>query len=150
MLMRLKIMPPAILMIFLLLTVGSHFVLSTKKIIVQPYNYLGGILIIISLVFIIWPDEIFKKENTTIKPYEQPNKLITTGPFKISRHPTYLGMLLLLFGAAIIAGSIAPFIFPIIFTVIIDTCFIRYEEQNLERIFKGAYRQYKRNVRRWI
>jgi protein-S-isoprenylcysteine O-methyltransferase Ste14 len=101
-------------------------------------------------VFIIWPDAIFKKENTAIKPYEQPSKLITTGPFKISRHPTYLGMLLLLFGAAIIAGSIAPFIFPIIFTVIIDTCFIRYEEQNLERIFKGAYHQYKRNVRRWI
>jgi len=148
--MKLKILPPGLLLIFIVLTIVSHFILPIKKVVLPPYNYLGSILMLPGLIFTVWPDALFKKYGTTIKPYEEPVKLVTEGPFRLSRHPTYVGMVMILFGVAIIMGSLTPFVFPVIFAVIVDLFYIRLEEVNLERIFGEEYYKYRKKVRRWI
>jgi len=40
--MKLKILPPRLLLIFLVLMIVSHFILPIKKVISPPYNYLGS------------------------------------------------------------------------------------------------------------
>jgi protein-S-isoprenylcysteine O-methyltransferase Ste14 len=98
----------------------------------------------------IWADALFKKSNTTVKPYEDPSELEVSGPFRISRNPMYVGMAAILLGTAVVLGTLAAFMFPIAYVIFTDFMFIRFEEKNLERIFGNGYIEYKRKVRRWI
>lgn len=145
-----KIFPPTYFIILLLLSIGLHFIFPIKKIIFPPYAYFGWILIIFGAVLNIWTDSLFKKGKTTVKPFEKPTELIIKGPFKISRHPMYLGMVAVLLGVAILHGTLIIFIFPVIFIVLSEKLFIPYEENNLKEVFGENYIYYKNRVRRWL
>jgi len=148
--MKKKVMPPTYFIILLLLSIGLHFISPIKRLIYSPYTYLGIILIIFGIAINIWSDSLFKKSKTTVKPYENPTKFETSGPFRISRHPMYLGMVAVLLGVAILLGSLITFVFPILFIVLMEILFIPPEEKNLERVFGNEYTTYKNKVRRWI
>ena len=145
-----KIFPPTYFIILLLLSIGLHFIFPIKKIIFPPYTYFGWILIIFGAVLNIWTDSLFKKKKTTVKPFEKPTELIIKGPFKISRHPMYLGMVAVLLGVAILHGTLITLIFPVIFIVLSEKLFIPYEESNLKEVFRENYIHYKNRVRRWL
>jgi protein-S-isoprenylcysteine O-methyltransferase Ste14 len=145
-----KILPPIYLFLFILLAVGLHFIYPVKRIIRPPYTYSGIALIVFGVVLNIWSDALFKKKKTTIKPFEDPTKLEVSGPFAISRHPMYLGMAIILLGTSVVLGSLIAFISPPSFIIVMNVIFIRFEEQNLERIFGKEYLDYKQKVRRWI
>ena len=145
-----KIFPPTYFIILLLLSIGLHFIFPIKKIIFPPYTYFGWILIIFGAVLNIWTDSLFKKGKTTVKPFEKPTELIIKGPFKISRHPMYLGMVAVLLGVAILHGTLITLIFPVIFIVLSEKLFIPYEESNLKEVFGENYIHYKNRVRRWL
>src|SRR3989338_1768911 len=124
--MKIKLMPPMIFYSFILLSVILNFFLPIKKIIVQPYNYLGIVLILVGLLIDVRAWMLFRKRKTTLNPYEGPLKLINSGLFKISRNPMYLGMDLILWGLSILLGSLIIFVFPIIFIILIEKLFIRF------------------------
>ena len=145
-----KIMPTTYFIIFLILSIALHFIYPIKKIIFPPYTYSGYLLIVLGIVLNLWTDLLFKKYKTTVKPHKKPKKLITNGPFSASRHPMYLGMVLILLGVAIIHGTLITFIFPIIFVILMEILFIPVEENNIKRIFGKKYLNYKKKVRRWI
>jgi protein-S-isoprenylcysteine O-methyltransferase Ste14 len=145
-----KILPPIYLFLFLLLAIGLHFIFPVKRIIRPPYIYSGIALIVFGVVFSFWAEALFKKKKTTIKPFEDPTKLEVSGPFAISRHPMYLGMAIILLGTSVLLGSLIAFISPIGFIIVMNVIFIRFEEQNLEKIFGKDYLDYKQKVRRWI
>jgi protein-S-isoprenylcysteine O-methyltransferase Ste14 len=121
-----------------------------KKTITAPSNYSGIIFIIFGIAINLWADAIFKKQNTAVKPDEKPSQLIESGPFRISRHPMYLGMIVILLGIAILMGSLSAFIFPIIFFLIMQLKYIPQEEKIMENEFGKAYLDYKKKVRKWI
>lgn len=148
--MQSKIMPTTYLLVLLLLSIGLHFAFPVKKIIHSPYTYLGIIFIISGAILNIWADSMFKKSKTTVKPHETPTSLEVSGPFRISRHPMYLGGSAILLGVAIILGSIITFVFPILFVILMEIIFISFEEKNLEKVFGEKYFDYKKKVRRWI
>ena len=145
-----KIMPPTYFWILSLLLIGSHFGFPIKQIVIPQYSFLGSIFILMGIGLNIWSDDLFKKEGTTVKPHELPSHLITNGPFRISRHPMYLGMAIILFGLAFFFGSLISFAYPVVFIVLIEILFIPTEERNLERTFGEAFLMYKRRVRRWL
>jgi len=145
-----RLLPPSFLLISLLLILVLHFTIPIMSLVSTPYNYLGIFFIIFGGIMNIWTDLLFKKNNTNVKPDKMPAYLITDGPFKISRHPMYLGMFSILLGISIFFGSLVT-IFPlIIFIIIIEAKFIPLEEKNTEKIFNKKYKDYKRQVRRWI
>ena len=148
--MKIKLMPPMIFYSFILLSVILNFFLPIKKIIVQPYNYLGIVLILVGLLIDVWAWMLFRKRKTTLNPYKRPLKLVNSGLFKISRNPMYLGMDLILWGVSTSLGSLITFIFPIIFIILIEKLFISLEEKNLEKRFGKKYLDYKKKIRRWI
>lgn len=148
--MKNKILPPRYFIIFLLLSIGLHFIFPIKKIIFPPYTYLGWLLIMFGIILNIWSDLLFKRKKTTVKPHKTPSSLETSGPFRISRHPMYLGMAAILLGTTILHGTLITFLFPIIFVILMEIKFIPIEEKNLEKVFGKKYLDYKREVRRWI
>ena len=149
--MNTKLLPPTVFYALLILSIASHFLVPTVTLIRPPYSYLLGVpLILVGAGLTIWADALFKKRNTPVKPMDLPVSFVTDGPFRITRHPMYLGMAAILLGVAIVLGSILPFVFPILFVALMERLFITLEEANLERAFGEDYRAYKQRVRRWI
>ena len=143
-------MPPTYFIVLLFSSIGLHFLFPVMRLISLPYNYLGILIIIFGIILNLWTDSLFKKRQTTVKPHEMPNFFISSGPFRISRHPMYLGMILILLGVAVFLGSLISFVFPIIFVMIMEKLFIPMEEKNLEKKFGDKYIAYKKRVRKWI
>ena len=115
-----------------------------------PYSHFGWVLIGAGLSVAFYVDLIFKRKGTTILPFRQSSALVTTGPFRISRNPIYVGMAAALLGLSMMLGTAWPFVAVPIFVWVIDRYFIRREEAMLEASFGADYREYKIRVRRWI
>jgi protein-S-isoprenylcysteine O-methyltransferase Ste14 len=145
-----KIYPPTHFYTYLIISIAFHFLLPVKQIIFAPYVFLGFVPAIAGALLNIWTDNLFKKLNTTVKPDQKPSVLIDCGPFKISRNPMYLGMALLLIGAGILMGSVTAFIGAIFFVAAMEISFIPDEEKIMLEAFDERFKNYKKNVRRWI
>ncbi len=148
--MKKKIMPPDYFWILLILLVITHFLFLKFRFLISPLKWIGIPLILFGIILNLWTDALFKKLKTTVKPHEIPSTLITTGPFKISRHPMYIGMLSILLGASLICGTIVTLVFPIIFIILMEILFIPMEENHLQKQFGEEYFLYKKGTRRWI
>jgi protein-S-isoprenylcysteine O-methyltransferase Ste14 len=110
----------------------------------------GLLFSIAGLALGIWCTMLFQAAQTTIKPYETSSALLTGGPYRISRNPIYLGMVLFLIGLNLGLGSWSPFVAIPVFVFIIERRFIRAEEAALSRRFGDEYETYRRRVRRWV
>jgi protein-S-isoprenylcysteine O-methyltransferase Ste14 len=95
-------------------------------------------------------DRDFKKSGTTVKPFETSTALITDGVYKISRHPMYLGFVLILLGLAIFLRTLSPYIVVGAFAILMEVVFIRVEEAMLADTFGAEWVAYKERVRCWI
>ena len=127
-----------------------HFVFPESKVIYFRWNLLGVVPLVIGIILNLVADGVFKKLGTTVKPFEESTALITTGVFRISRHPMYVGMVLILIGIAVLMGSLTPYAIIPVFAVLMEIVFIRVEERMLEEKFSEAWLVYKEKVRRWI
>jgi protein-S-isoprenylcysteine O-methyltransferase Ste14 len=145
-----KILPPTYLLIAIIVMVILHFLLPLATIIPFPGNFLGLFPFIEGVLLNFLADRTFKKVDTTVKPYEESTTLITTGVFRFSRNPMYLGFVLILIGIAIFLGSLSPYAVVIIFPILTSKIFIRVEEKMLEKTFGKTWLDYKNQVRRWI
>ena len=77
-------------------------------------------------------------------------ELITSGPFRFSRNPLYLGGNVFIFlGAVSFLGSPAGLFLTALNTLLVDFM-IRREEKQLEREFGKEWETYKNRVRRWL
>jgi len=145
-----KFNPPLIFFSLFIISFIVSFLLPRPQLIPAPFHYLGAVFIFLGAHINIVSDRLFKLHQTPIKPYQKPNFLITSGPYKISRNPMYLGMFLLLFGLAIYLQSAFTLLVPIIFIIFIQKYFIPIEETNLKKQFGQKYQQYQKKVRRWL
>jgi len=145
-----KVLPPSYLFVSIVTMTALHFLFPVKNVVAFPLNFLGAIPLSIGIVFNLIADSALKKHKTTVKPFEKSTVLITDGIFRISRHPMYLGFVLILTGIAIFMGSLTPYLVIVAFAVLMDAVFIRTEETMLEETFDEAWLDYKRRVRRWI
>ena len=145
-----KILPPTYLFIALMAMAVLHLVLPFRKIIPWPYHFAGVLPLIIGSVINVWSSRLFTKHQTTVKPFEPADGLVTEGPYRVSRHPMYLGMVLILAGCAILLRSLTPFFVVPVFAWLMETKFIRVEEQMMQESHGDAYREYEKRVRRWI
>jgi len=145
-----RMFPPFWLLLTILLMTALHFAAPVCQIIPMPINLSGSAMIVIGLLLFGSAVRMIVLARTTIKPFQESSALITTGPFRWSRNPIYLGMVLLLLGIAVLFGSLTPFPVVALFAFLIDRVFIKGEEQMLHATFTGEYADYCRRVRRWI
>ena len=144
-----QILPPTYLFFYLLLSLLFHFLFPVAKI-TSIYRYFGIVLIAGGLIINLWTDSMFKKEKTTVKPNKAPTKLLSSGPFCFSRHPMYLGFIMLLVGVSVVLGSFSSFVGPLFMYITFEKKFIPLEEKQMEKSFGKKYLEYKNRVRRWL
>ena len=145
-----KPLPPTYFLSSIFLIILIHFTWPGKIIIAFPWILLGLIPAMIGAILNLIADRAFKIEQTTVKPFEESATLITTGVFKISRNPMYLGMALILLGIAIFLGSITPYIIVVLFIILMHNIFINIEEKMLAKKFGDLWIQYKKETRSWL
>jgi protein-S-isoprenylcysteine O-methyltransferase Ste14 len=145
-----KIMPTTYLLIAIVAMAALHFLFPAMKIVPPPWNLLGIIPLALGITLNLVADNAFRRANTTVKPFEKSSALITTGAFRLSRHPMYLGFVLILIGIAVLMGSLTPYIVVLAFAVLIDRWFIGTEEAMLAETFGVEWEKYKRTTRRWL
>ncbi|RKZ83311.1 MAG: isoprenylcysteine carboxylmethyltransferase family protein, partial [Gammaproteobacteria bacterium] len=81
---------------------------------------------------------------------ENTKQLVTTGTYRFTRNPMYVGLLFLLIGWTILLGSLSPILMLPVFIWIITIEQIIPEEKILEQKFGQKYLDYKNAVNRWI
>ncbi len=143
-------LPPTYIFVSLLFMLLLYFLFPVATVVAFPWNLLGAVPLVAGVFINLVADGVFKKRDTTVKPFEESNVLITDGVFQITRHPMYLGMVFILAGIAVLLGKLTPFVVVPVFACLMDAVFIRVEERMLEEKFPHAWREYKKRVRRWI
>ena len=112
-------------------------------------SWVWMMILAIGLLYIIWAEIEFIRAKTTVIPRRIPSKLITTGPFKISRNPIYTGYALIILAVALKIGTFFGFVALPIFVFIIHKRFIIDEEKNLLKNFPNEVPIWIKNTKRW-
>ena len=92
----------------------------------------------------------FRKARTNFNPRKPTTAIITTGPYRFSRNPSYVGLTLVYVGIGIAADSIWILGLLIPALAVMHYGVIVREERYLENKFGEEYLRYKRSVRRWL
>ena len=146
----LKIPPPILVLI---LVISNYF--SSKKIdviYIPNQNLVSIIIFLTGVLILIIPVSKFIKSKTTIDPikFKKVNKLVTSGIYKYSRNPMYLGLLIIVISSSILYLSIYSITTPLFFYWWINRFQIKREEIFLTEKFDKKYLSYKTKTRRWI
>ncbi len=92
----------------------------------------------------------FRKAKTTVLPHGSASNIISSGIFRFTRNPIYLGFLLMVIGFPLNYGSLWGIIAAPFFVVTMNRLVIEKEEAYLEKKFGERYASYKSRVRRWL
>jgi protein-S-isoprenylcysteine O-methyltransferase Ste14 len=97
-------------------------------------------------------DLAFKRARTTINPFKPQNtsSLVTSGIYRLTRNPMYLGLLMVVLGWATFLCSAFALLGPVAFVAYITRFQIVPEERVLSAKFGSGYSEYLARVRRWL
>ena len=92
----------------------------------------------------------FSEGDGTVAPWDPPRKLVVRGTYRYVRNPMISGVLSIVLGEAIFFGSMTIFKWFVFFAVLNAVYMPLWEEPGLIARFGEDYRNYQRNVPRWI
>jgi protein-S-isoprenylcysteine O-methyltransferase Ste14 len=110
----------------------------------------GLILVVIGVAVAFSALGIFRKRSTTTIPFETPTSLVTSGPYRFTRNPMYVGLTLVYLGVAGTRAEIWPVIVLPVMLAYVNFIVIPVEERHLQNAFGDAYAHYGARVRRWL
>jgi protein-S-isoprenylcysteine O-methyltransferase Ste14 len=106
----------------------------------------GGVWLVLDGAAMVF----FHRAGTSMVPMNPTTALVTSGPYRFTRNPMYVGMAFLYVALVFGFGVIWALVFLPAVIVVIDKFVIAREEPYLERKFGQAYRDYMTRVRRWL
>ena len=122
----------------------------------QFFNYnnntISLFLLILGLLVFISAVKSFRVHKTTVNPLEprKASSLVTSGIFKFSRNPMYLGMLIILLSISFRFNLIGGIIISLFFYFFITKFQIIPEEVAMNELFGNEFVDYEKKTRRWI
>jgi protein-S-isoprenylcysteine O-methyltransferase Ste14 len=142
--------PPLIYLTALVIGLGLGYLAPTPFLPGSLAYGLGAVLILIGAWIIISARRMMLRAGTAIRPTIPTTALVTTGPFRFTRNPLYVGATLIYVGIAVAARSLWAIALLLVVLAVMQRGVIDREEHYLERKFGADYVRYKERVRRWI
>lgn len=143
--------PPLLFAVPLGATLALHFTLLPWHLPGQPTTtVVGAALTIAGVAFSLSGAATVLLHRTTVVPHHAVSRLVTRGPFRISRNPMYTGHVIAYVGAALWVGTWWPLPLVPLCVLATDRLVIRPEEAYLARRFGADYERYRSGVRRWL
>ena len=115
-----------------------------------PGVWVGGAIFAIALALAIWAIVTIRQAGTQVETYKPTTAIVANGPYRFTRNPIYLAMVLGLIGLAIAFDSLWILATLVLFYLVIRYGVVAREEDYLERKFGDVYLGYKSRVRRWL
>ena len=149
---ELKIPPPVVAALLAVAMWGIAFVAPLVEV---PTLLRVCVAIAIALaggVFSLAGIMSFRRARTTVNPMkpEAATSLVSSGIYRITRNPMYVGLLFVLVAWAAFLSSAWSLLGPLAFLLYISHFQIRPEERVLSELFSAEYSAYKARVRRWL
>ena len=110
----------------------------------------GGVVFATGATIALWGLLIFYRARTTTVPGRKSCELVTRGPYRFSRNPMYVGLVVAYLGEAGISKHAWPILFLPFIVAYLNWIVIPVEEARLTEVFGVDYEQYRARVRRWI
>lgn len=114
-------------------------------------NITGGVFFASGIALHLWTGKLLGLKGLVglpeVAPQAVAGRLITTGPFALVRHPTYLAHTLLYFGVFLLTGNVAVGASVVIDLTVINLLVIPLEERELKERFGDEYSEYVKRVR---
>ena len=115
-----------------------------------PQIVVGIALIVIAIGSAVSAARSFIAHGTHPSPYRPTTAIVTTGIYRLSRNPIYIAFLLVVLAIGLLANSYWFLGFAVFLALVLHFGVIKREETYLLGKFGDSYRQYCRQVRRWI
>jgi protein-S-isoprenylcysteine O-methyltransferase Ste14 len=144
-----KIHPPVLTFIFILLAYLANWLIPLQFSI-QWLRYLGFGIAIIGFLLQFFAIREFMKAKTTVNPHGSVSNIISSGIFRLSRNPIYVGFVLMSIGFPMYSGTYWGLILAPVLIISFNKLVIEHEEAYLEKKFGEPYTSYKSRVRRWF
>jgi protein-S-isoprenylcysteine O-methyltransferase Ste14 len=149
-----RVLPPAIPLVTVLLGTALNYLIplgARFTPVTHARYWVGALLVVGSILGLGWRSvRLVRGSGQSENPWKPTTEIIEHGPFRISRNPMYLQMVLVCVGLSIILWNVWILLLTPLCAWLLQRWVIAPEEAYLERKFGDGYLAYKRRVRRWI
>lgn len=114
-------------------------------------DWIGGAVVVAAILGLgLYPVILVRRSGQSENPWKPTTEIVERGPFRFTRNPMYLQMVLVCVGFAVLLQNGWILLLTPMCAGVLQTLAIAPEEAYLEGKFGERYRSYKRRVRRWI
>jgi len=147
-----KIPPPIITAVFAAAMWGLSLTGSAIELNLTASAISMAVLLVSGALFALTGMLTFKRAETTVNPLkpETASSLVSSGVYRISRNPMYVGMALFLTAWGVYLSTASAFIGVPGFILYMNRYQIAPEEQALTELFGSEFESYQSKVRRWL
>lgn len=145
-----KIHPPVLTVIFLALAYLGKWFAPVSLEVAGSVELLGFGMVVAGFLLGFAAFLEFRRARTTVLPHGSVSSIITSGIYRFTRNPIYLGFLLMVSGLPLNSGTWWGAILAPVFIFLMNNLVIEHEEAYLEKKFGDVYTGYKSRVRRWL
>jgi len=142
--------PAGYLLAGILIMAALDSILPGPRWIGWPWNGLCVLPAVAGGGLTAWGMSALSRHGTPVEPFEVPEHLVTTGPYRFSRNPMYVGSGLFLVSMAILLGSLVPWVVIPAWVWVMQGKVIRPEEERMLRRFGDEALRYQGRTRRWL
>jgi len=142
--------PPLVLLALLAAGGLSHLLLPVDVYPRSFPNVVGLPAIAAAVMLFMLSVREFSRQGTPVRGSEPAAVVVASGPYRFSRNPIYLSMLLLEVGIALMVNSVWMLAAVTLMFAYLSLGVIAREEMYLARKFGDEYLRYKASVRRWL
>ncbi|WP_420315894.1 methyltransferase family protein [Ekhidna sp.] len=150
--MKLKIPPVVIFFLGIGCIFGAHHFWPEYSYQFAYQTLLSRLFLAVGVLIAFSGIITFRMKGTTVDPLhpDKASALVTSGVYRYTRNPMYLGMALVILGGIVRIGNPIGILGVVFFIWYIDRFQILPEEESLTKIFGEEYRQFCEQVRRWV
>lgn len=117
----------------------------------QPVQVaIGVVALAAGLGLMAWGFATFKGAGTAVMTIRSASRVVTSGPYRFTRNPMYVGLTFAYFGLALLVNWAWPIVFLPVVLVVMNVVVIEREERYLQSSFPETYGPYSGRVRRWL
>lgn len=148
---RVRLPPPLVFLVAIGVGVGLRYVVAPPPLpgSTTVHRIFGLLLVGWALALGFWAFGWFKKSGQNPAPWKESPSLLIEGPYRFTRNPMYVSMVVLQFGIGWLVGN-GWIVFAALFAwIVVHYTAVLPEEAYLEEKFGDAYREYKKKVRRY-
>lgn len=147
---QVRVMPPLVFLGYLIGTLVLNWYVPFPTPWVTPLRVVGGLAVIAGFLLSGSALSQMAKVHTSPDPHQPVTALVTSGPYRFTRNPIYLGFFLIYLGFTLLAGTLWGLIASPFLLLTITIVVIHAEETYLDGKFGEQYKEYRSRVRQWI